>query len=94
EFAAASHPEMTFSARLDWIASAARRRADGASVVDAFATIDETAISDSLRSFIAEETRSGVEATAKIICGRRSVLSSWFGDVADFCHRNVFFYLK
>ncbi|MEM6468724.1 MAG: biotin/lipoyl-binding protein [Planctomycetota bacterium] len=94
EFAAASHPEITFAAKLSWIASAARRRADGVNVVDALASIEEDPESPKLNVFASTETRTGVRTTAKIVCGRRSVLSSWFGDVADFFHRNVFFYFR
>lgn len=93
-FAAASHPDVTYSANLQWIASTARRRSDGMNVIDAIASIRLEPGSKRFEAFAISETRTGVEATAKIVCGKRSVLSSWFGDVADFVNRNVLFYVR
>lgn len=97
EFAAASHPEATFHGKLESIGTAARRNGQGVNVVDALATItpDADPINErTLQRFAASEARVGVEATAKIACGKRAILSSWFGDVGDFFHRNVWFYLR
>jgi multidrug efflux pump subunit AcrA (membrane-fusion protein) len=97
QFAAASHPEATFAAELASIGTAARRNAKGINVVDALARVQpgaEQGVPQKLQSFDHRDTRVGVEATAKIACGQRSILSSWFGDVADFFHRNVWFYLR
>lgn len=102
EFAAASHPESTFAATLDRIATAARRGQDGMTVIDAEATIDSAELrpngdvdsSSRLQSFASVDAHAGVEVTAKITCGRRSLLGSWFGDVADFVNRNVLFYVR
>ncbi|MCA9140970.1 MAG: biotin/lipoyl-binding protein [Planctomycetales bacterium] len=97
EFAAASHPESTFAAELDKIATSARRNQDGVNVVDAEAVIvPDSHQSDrhGIMDFVFTDARSGVETTAKITCGRRSVLASWFGDVRDFFNRNVMFYFR
>ena len=97
EFAAASDPESTYAATLDSISTAARRNQDGTNVVDAEATIQlegDAAGHIRFNQFAFSNARPGVEATAKITCGRRSALSSWFGDVADFVHRNVLFYVR
>lgn len=90
KFAAASHPRSTFIAALDSIATAARRNQNGTNVLDAMATIE----SGNTPFGSSDDARTGVEATAKITCGRRSVLSSWFGDVADFINRNILFYIR
>lgn len=97
QFAAASHPDQTFAGRLSSIATSARRNANGVNVIDAIATIqsgNEALAEIELESFVASEIRTGVETTAKIVCGRKSALASWFGDVSDFFHRNVLFYLR
>ncbi|PAY18513.1 hypothetical protein CKO51_16030 [Rhodopirellula sp. SM50] len=101
EFAAASHPESTFVATLQSISGAARRNAQGATVIDAVATVDlpNDPADDADRrfgtqTFASADAHNGVEATAKIRCGRRSLLGSWFGDVTDFVHRNLLFYVR
>lgn len=97
EFVSASHPQSTFAATLESIGSAARRNENGLNVVDAIASIhfsSDQSDRDDLERFAKNETRLGVETTAKINCGRRSLISSWFGDVADFHNRNVAFYVR
>lgn len=97
EFAAASHPESTFAATLSTIATAARRNQDGVVVLDAEAVItpnDSDSEQPGIAQFVLADARSGVETTAKITCGRRSILASWFGDVSDFVNRNVLFYVR
>ena len=97
QFAAASHPEATFTATLDDVATAARRNRQGVNVVDATASItlsDLNREQPGLKPIALSDARTGVEATAKITCGRRNLLGSWFGDVADFFHRNVLFYVR
>ncbi len=97
EFAAASRPEAAFAAELASIGTTARRNAKGINVVDALATVRPAAghgAPRKLQDFETREARVGVEATAKIACGKRSILSSWFGDVADFFHRNVWFHVR
>ncbi|MGB7343077.1 MAG: biotin/lipoyl-binding protein [Pirellulaceae bacterium] len=38
--------------------------------------------------------RVGADVTARISCGKRSILRSWFSDAFDFVDRNVLFYFK
>ncbi|NND98258.1 MAG: biotin/lipoyl-binding protein [Pirellulaceae bacterium] len=45
-------------------------------------------------SFDANDLRIGADVTARIACGKRSVLRSWFSDVFDFVDRNVMFYFR
>ena len=47
-----------------------------------------------LDSFNPEDVRVGADVTARIACGKRSVMRSWFSDVFDFVDRNVMFYLR
>lgn len=97
EFAAASNPRSTYEAKLKSISTAARKTPAGANVMDAIApiSIDREMLRElSADAFGGKDARSGVETTAKISCGRRTVLSSWFGDVADFFNRNVMFYIR
>lgn len=44
--------------------------------------------------FRSRDARVGADVTAKITCGKRSVLKSWFGDVFDFANRNILFYFR
>ncbi|QDV46609.1 HlyD family secretion protein [Stieleria neptunia] len=101
EFAAASHPESTFVATLQSVAGVARRNAQGLTVIDAVATVDppdhqpdDADHRFGTQTFASADAHNGVEATAKIHCGRRSLLGSWFGDVSDFVHRNLLFYVR
>jgi multidrug efflux pump subunit AcrA (membrane-fusion protein) len=48
--------------------------------------------SDELDRFEPSDMRVGTDVTAKIACGKRSLLRSWFSDVFDFVHRNLLFY--
>ncbi len=94
EFAAASRPRSTYHAKLGSVATAARRNAAGSNVIDALATIVPGDESISEQAFGRNQARVGVETTAKITCGQRSLLGSWFGDVADFVNRNILFYIR
>ena len=38
--------------------------------------------------------RAGADVTARIECGKRSALRSWFSDVFDFVNRNIVFYFR
>ena len=92
EFAVATLPEKTFSATLGSIATAARLDSLGSHVIDARARVivpEETSGADRLTP---NQMRSGADVTAKISCGERTILRSWFGDVFDFVHRNILFY--
>ncbi len=93
EFAIATLPESSFKAELDHVATASRMDETGKHVVDAVGTIrigDATSVD--FDRFDIESMRSGADVTAKVACGQRTVLRSWFGDVFDFVHRNILFY--
>lgn len=91
-FAVATEPESSFAAELSSIATASRLDETGQYVIDADAVIQMDAPESESPIFDVESMRSGADVTAKIACGKRSVLRSWFGDVFDFVHRNVLFY--
>ncbi|TWU05708.1 efflux RND transporter periplasmic adaptor subunit [Stieleria varia] len=96
-FAVATQPDSTYAARLETISTAARMADDGENVVDATAAVIETddeSIDYAQASFSADGARVGADVTAKIACGKRTVLRSWFGDVFDFVNRNVLFYFR
>lgn len=93
-FAAKSNPRSSYAATLDSIATAARKTEAGASVVDAIALVTGNAATGGLHPFYSSQARTGVDATAKITCGRRTFLGSWFGDVADFVDRHLLFYVR
>ena len=92
-FAVATQPESTFSGTLDSLSTAARQNDDGENVLDANASVHMEEIAE-LRTFQSTDGRVGADVTAKIQCGKRSVLRSWFGDVFDFAHRNILFYFR
>jgi hypothetical protein len=94
EFAVATLPSCTFKADMSSIATAARMDSRGQHVIDADAnvSVDLDSDDDGFDAFDSAKMRSGADVTAKIKCGRRSILRSWFGDVFDFVHRNVLFY--
>lgn len=94
EFAVATLPSSTFRAELQSISTAARMDGRGGHVIDAQAnvTIDSDSTESDFDTFDPSMMRSGADITAKIKCGQRSILRSWFGDVFDFVHRNVLFY--
>ncbi len=101
-FAVATEPESSYAATLESIATAARMNPSGQHVIDVTATVAEpgTAVSGQeeftgdLDSFNGNDFRVGADVTAKIACGERSLLRSWFSDVFDFVHRNVLFYFR
>lgn len=91
-FAVATQPESSFAAQLSSIATASRLDETGQYVIDADAVIQRNAPEKDSAIFDVQSMRSGADVTAKIACGKRSILRSWFGDVFDFIHRNVLFY--
>lgn len=91
-FAVATQPESSFVAELSSIATASRLDETGQYVIDADAVIQMDAPENDSAIFDVQSMRSGADVTAKIACGKRSILRSWFGDVFDFVHRNVLFY--
>jgi multidrug efflux pump subunit AcrA (membrane-fusion protein) len=95
-FAVATQPRASYAATLESIATAARLDELGEHVIDATALVSGDVHAepdqDELDTFVAADMRVGADVTAKIACGNRSVLRSWFGDVFDFVHRNILFY--
>jgi hypothetical protein len=93
EFAVATQPEATFAATLESLSTAARLDELGNHVIDATAQVVHSASGNvDVDAFAADQTRIGADVTAKIGCGKRCVLRSWFGDVFDFAHRKILFY--
>lgn len=95
-FAVATEPESSYRATLDSIGTAARLDESGTRVIDVSARVIAADDSEShpKDSFQGQRVRVDAEVTAKIACGQRSVLRSWFGDVFDFVNRNVLFYFR
>jgi multidrug efflux pump subunit AcrA (membrane-fusion protein) len=94
-FAVATHPEASFAATLHCVSTAARMDQWGEHVIDATASVTVEAaesMSQNMDTFLPGEMRIGADVTAKIACGKRTILRSWFGDVFDFVHRNILFY--
>ncbi|MGB7323615.1 MAG: biotin/lipoyl-binding protein [Rubripirellula sp.] len=93
EFAVATLPESSFAAELEEMSTASRLDESGQYVIDAGGTIElNPNDTDRFEPFNIETMRSGADITAKVTCGKRSILRSWFGDVFDFVHRNILFY--
>lgn len=86
-FAIQTRPTDTMEALVQSVGGIARRGADGMNVVDVVATIDPT----SLPFFQSEGFRGDADVTAKIICGRRRLISSWSEELVAWFHRNVMF---
>jgi len=85
DFILATEPNRTLKAQLVETASATKLDAHGFNRLDAIANV--TPDQDIAANM-------GAEVTAAIHCGRRSVLATWFGDVARFYHRHIRFYLE
>ncbi len=96
QFAVATQPEASFSATLQSVATAVRMNEAGQHVIDATAKVvigvSNDPNPDELDEFDPSDMRVGADVTARIACGKRSVLRSWFSDVFDFVHRNLLFY--
>lgn len=101
-FAVATEPEASYRATLESIATAARLNESGQHVIDATAIVAATGhlasgqeeLPGNFDPFHGDDARVGADVTAKIACGERSLLRSWFSDVFDFMHRNVLFYFR
>lgn len=93
-FAVATLPSDTFAAELKSISTAARLDVNGNQIIDAEAMViaDPDPSGNHRNDFDRTLMRSGADVTAKIHCGKRTVLRSWFSDVIDFVYRNVLFY--
>jgi multidrug efflux pump subunit AcrA (membrane-fusion protein) len=84
DFILATEPDHSRSATISEIASATRVDAQGLNVLDVMADVTDQSLTT---------TKMGTDVTAAIHCGRRSIMATWFGDVARFYHRHVRFYL-
>ncbi len=99
-FAVATVPNASFAAKLDSVATATRLDVAGQYVIDVTASVDGSgqSVSDqadeSLMPFSRQDVRVGADVTAKVGCGQRTILRSWFSDVFDFVDRNVMFYFR
>ena len=95
-FAVATVPGDTYGASLESLANATRLDESGQHVIDLVAKITpgEPEADDALNEFSTNKVTVGANVTAKIACGRRSVIHSWFSDVFDFVDRNVMFYFR
>jgi multidrug efflux pump subunit AcrA (membrane-fusion protein) len=93
-FAIATLPSNTFQAELQSVSTATRSDASGKQVLDAIATVvlDPSVSASSADRFDPSIMQSGADVTAKIRCGRQSILHRWFGGFFDFVYRNVLFY--
>ncbi|WP_218934003.1 efflux RND transporter periplasmic adaptor subunit [Rubripirellula lacrimiformis] len=95
QFAVATLPEASYLAKLDHLATASRLNKEGQHVVDADAVVVVHPNDvENYDAFDIDSMRSGADVTAKIACGRRTALRSWFGDVFDFVQRNILFYVN
>lgn len=88
-FASATAPEQTFAGSVEGIGTVSRLNERGLYVIDAIASI----AMKGEHAFLPADHRVGADVTAKINCGPRTIVASWFGDVANFVHRHVLFYL-
>ena len=93
-FAVATQPEASFQASMNSLGTAARLNDLGEHVLDVTAAVKlhNEFDSENVDPFVPSQMRVGADVTAKVACGNRSVLRSWFGDVFDFVHRNILFY--
>ncbi len=90
-FAVATMPERTFHASLDGLSYAARMDELGNRVIDLSATVDGDPLGPLDASFGGTSMRVGADVTAKIACGQRTLIQSWFSDVFDFVNRQILF---
>lgn len=86
-FAVQTQPTDTMVAIVQRVGGIARRDSEGMNVVDVVADIDP----GSLNFFQEEGFRGDADVTAKIVCGRRRVISSWSDELVAWFHRNVMF---
>ncbi len=99
-FAVATEPTRTYDATLVSVSTASRIGESGKQVMDAIANVnaDQRLVAELLDTISNNEgdgrVRVGSGVTAKVVCGKRSAITSWFSDVIDFANRNVLFYLR
>ncbi len=93
-FAVATMPERTFAAELDRLSLAARVDQTGTRVVDLHASVRGETLDQLGEELGTTSLRVGADVTAKIHCGQRPLIRSWFSDVFDFVHRHILFRLQ
>lgn len=92
-FAVATLPEKSFRASLDQYSYAARMNEAGIRVIDLVATVQDDPSGETAETLRQASLRVGADVTAKIACGERSAIRSWFSDVFDFVNRQLVFYV-
>ena len=85
DFILATEPDRSLRAEVIEIATSTRLDSQGLNMLDVLAKVEPGQEID---------ISMGSEVTAGIHCGRRSLLSAWFGDVASFYHRRIRFYFS
>ena len=90
-FAVATMPEKTFQARLEQHSHAAQLDDFGNRVIELVAVVENDAFDDSAGHFDHQLLPVGVDVTAKIACGQRSIVHSWFSDAIDYVNRQILF---
>lgn len=90
-FAVATMPEHTFAAELNRLSLAARVDQMGTRVVDLHANVRGETLDRLGEELGKTSLRVGADVTAKIHCGQRPLIRSWFSDVFDFVHRHILF---
>ena len=93
-FAVATMPEHTFAAELDRLSLAARVDQTGTRVVDLHANVHGETLDQLGDQLDMSSLRVGADVTAKIHCGQRPLIRSWFSDVFDFVHRHILFHFQ
>ncbi|WP_442506353.1 efflux RND transporter periplasmic adaptor subunit [Novipirellula sp. SH528] len=94
-FVVATQPDRSYAATLHSVATAARIDERKQAVIDTTASVqrinDPQSTADVFDPF---DVRIGADVTARVYCGERSLLRSWFSDVFDFVNRNILFYVR
>ncbi|GAA5508904.1 HlyD family efflux transporter periplasmic adaptor subunit [Novipirellula caenicola] len=94
-FVVATQPDRSYAAVLLSVATAARIDERQNAVIDATARVQRSNRQQSGTDvFDPQDVRIGADVTARVYCGHRTLLRSWFSDVFDFVNRNVWFYFR
>jgi multidrug efflux pump subunit AcrA (membrane-fusion protein) len=83
DFILATKPDQVWQAEVAEIASSTSVDSEGLNMLDVRADVKPD-------QSIAAKT--GADVTAGVYCGRRSVLATWFGDIARFYHQHIRFH--
>ncbi|EMI16888.1 alkaline protease secretion protein AprE [Rhodopirellula maiorica SM1] len=94
-FVVATQPDRSYAATLHNVATAARIDEREQAVIDTTARVLRTSDPQSSTDvFDPLDVRIGADVTARVYCGHRSLLRSWFSDIFDFVNRKVLFYFR